>query len=141
MSRHAARERALQTLFQLDVNRVDEDEAAGHTLDIVGRGAHDGLYFRSLLRGILEKRKNVDGVIEEYSEGWKVDRMPGVDRNILRIGVYELLYEDDLPAPVILNEAVELGKIYGTERSAKFINGVLAGVLRNLPALRGTMRP
>ncbi len=141
MSRHAARERALQTLFQLDVNRVDEDEAVGHTLDIVGRDAHDGTYFRSLLRGILEKQKNVDGVIEEYSEGWKVDRMPGVDRNILRIGVYELLYEDDLPAPVILNEAVELGKMYGTERSAKFINGVLAGVLRNLPALRGTMRP
>ena len=141
MSRHAARERALQTLFQLDVNRLGEDEAATHTLDIVGHGAHDEVYFRSLLRGILETRPSLDAVIETYSEDWAVGRMPGVDRNILRIGVYELLYAADLPAPVILNEAVELGKAYGTERSAKFINGVLGGVLRDLATLRETAHP
>ncbi len=138
MSRHAARERALQTLFQLDLNRLGEDEAVTHTMDIVGHGSHDEVYFRTLLRGVLDVRPSIDKVIETYSEDWTVGRMPGVDRNILRIGVYELLYVADLPAPVILNEAVELGKAYGTERSAKFINGVLAGVLRDLAALRET---
>lgn len=136
MSRHGARERALQTLFQLDLNRMAPEEAAAHTVAIVGREEQDQAYFGLLLRGVLSARDRIDPVIAEYSQEWRVDRMPGVDRNILRIGTFELLYQEDIPPAVVLDEAVELCKEYGTERSSKFVNGVLAGMLRDLDALR-----
>lgn len=136
MSRHAARERALQTLFQLDMNRIDASVAASYTEAIVGEGDHDERYFRELLSGVLRVRERLDPVIAQYSQDWRIDRMPGVDRNILRIGAYELLFGLDIPPAVTLDEAVELSKEYGTDRSAKFVNGVLAGMLRDLDDLR-----
>lgn len=136
MSRHAARERALQTLFQLDMNRIDASQAASYTDAIVGEGDYDERYFRELLAGVLRVRGQLDPLIAQYSQDWRLDRMPGVDRNILRIGAYELLFAQDIPPAVTLDEAVELSKEYGTDRSAKFVNGVLAGMLRDLEDLR-----
>lgn len=136
MSRHAARERTLQTLFQMDINEMPPDRAVTYVDDIMGSDAHDVVYYRELLEGVLLHRKQLDVLLGEFSQEWDVDRMAGVDRNILRIGLYELLYQDDTPAPVVLDEAVELCKEYGTDRSSKFVNGVLAGLLRNIDALR-----
>lgn len=136
MSRHASRERALQTLFQMEINRTDLDRAAEFTNQVAGESEYDQAYFSALLAGVLGHRTYIDLVLRQYSEEWRLDRMPGVDRNILRIGSYELIYELDLPPAVVVNEAVELSKEYGTDRSPKFVNGVLAGMLRDIDALR-----
>lgn len=132
LSRHAARERVLQTLFQMDMNEMEAPRAVAYTHDIVGAGEYDVAYFSELLNGVIDHLTFIDDVINRYSQDWLIERMPGVDRNILRIGIYELTFASDTPAAVALNEAVELCKSFGTERSAKFVNGVLAGVLRDV---------
>lgn len=140
MSRHMARERALQTLFQMDINQMETDQAAAYTQTVVseavGENAYDLSYFTLLLNGVLKHRTYIDTVLNQYSEDWLLSRMPGVDRNVLRISAYELIYEQELPAAVAIDEAVSLCKDYGTEHSAKFVNGVLSGLLKDLPALR-----
>ena len=140
MSRHMARERALQTLFQMDINQMETDQAAAYTQTVVseavGENAYDLSYFNLLLNGVLKHRTYIDTVLNQYSEDWLLSRMPGVDRNVLRISAYELIYEQELPVAVAIDEAVSLCKDYGTEHSAKFVNGVLSGLLKDLPALR-----
>lgn len=78
-------------------------------------------------------RVDIDGILAEYAEGWTVDRMPDVDRAVLRLGVYELLWRDDIPDAVVIDEAVELAKTLSTDESPKFVNGVLGKVLREGP--------
>ena len=78
-----------------------------------------------IIRGIEQHQEDLDRIIEQYSSNWKIDRMAHVDRNILRIAVYELLYCDDIPPKVAINEAIDIGKKYGSEDSGAFINGVL----------------
>ena len=78
-----------------------------------------------IIRGVEEHRGDLDRIIEKYSSHWKIDRMAHVDRNILRIAVYELLYCDDIPPKVAINEAIDIGKKFGSEDSGAFINGVL----------------
>lgn len=136
MNRHASRQRALQTLFQMDISRADLERAAEYTLQVAGEEGSGGGYFRTLAEGVTAHQAYIDLVLRQYSEDWRLDRMPGVDRNILRIGSYELIYETDVPPAVVLNEAVELAKEYGTEESPRFINGVLAGLLKDLEGLR-----
>lgn len=135
MSRHAARERVLQTLFQMDLNHLSPTQAALFTHALLD-DEPEAEYFEGLLQGVLEKISYIDELIGEYAQDWTIDRMPGVDRNILRIGTYELIFEKDIPDAVALDEAVELSKQYGTEHSPKFINGVLAGVLQDLEDIK-----
>ncbi len=92
-----------------------------------------------LLRGSLEHREEIDAVIGAQAENWRLERMPVVDRNILRLAVYELLYESDVPHLVVVDEAIELAKQFGSEQSGRFINGLLDGVLKSRP-LPGTNR-
>ena len=82
-----------------------------------------------LVAGVLEKKKELDALIGKYATNWKVSRMPIVDRNILRAGVYELLWMDDVPAKVTVNEAIELAKSFGDDEASKFVNGILDQVL------------
>ncbi|MCX7832329.1 MAG: transcription antitermination factor NusB [Actinobacteria bacterium] len=89
-----------------------------------------------LLSGILNNKTILDEIIEKYSEGWKVSRMPVVDRNILRIGVYELLFESDTPIAVCINEAVELAKVYSTDDARRFINGVLGRIAQDAEKIK-----
>ena len=102
----------------------------------LGNGEHRGLgvgelagqvqpLVRWLARGAYEHRGEVDSLIKRFSEHWRLERMPTVDRNILRLAIYELLYRPDIPAKVSINEAVDLGKKYGSEDSGSFINGIL----------------
>ena len=133
-SRHQARERALQILFQYDIHgkpglwldevwkplQVDED-TKGFTEQIVA--------------GVIQRKVEIDAVLAKYATNWKVSRMPIVDRNILRAGLYEFLWMDDVPAKVTLDEAVELAKSFGDEEASKFVNGVLDKVLATEPRL------
>lgn len=133
MSRRKAREAALQTLFQLDFNRIDREEALQavyYERDDIQEPAKN--YAQHLVEGALEKMTEIDKVISGATTDWKIERMPGVDRNILRLAIYELKYgSEKLPPNVVINEAVELAKLFGTEESGRFVNGILGSLVKS----------
>ncbi len=127
-SRHQARERALQILFQYDIHGK-----GGPWLDQFWQEypLEDATrkFAEQLVDGVLSHRKELDALIGACATNWKVERMPIVDRNILRAGCYELLYLPEVPAKVTMNEAIELAKSFGDDEASKFVNGVLDKVL------------
>ena len=123
--RRRAREIALQVLYQREFNHVEAEEALSlfwRNFEVL-KGAME--FSERIIRGVEQHRGDLDRIIEKYSSNWKIDRMAHVDRNILRIAVYELLYCDDIPPKVAINEAIDIGKKYGSEDSGAFINGIL----------------
>jgi N utilization substance protein B len=96
-----------------------------------------GEYAEVLVRGVVEHQRRVDGLLSEHSRGWTLERMPAVDRAILRIAVFELLYSLDVPPAVVVNEAVDAAKLLSTDDSPKFVNGVLGQIAVITPQLRG----
>jgi N utilization substance protein B len=127
-SRHQSRERALQILFQYDIHGqpgvwLDEFWKQCKSTDDVKAFAEQ------LVNGVLDHKKDLDALIGKYATNWKVSRMQIVDRNILRLGAYELLWLDEVPAKVTMNEAIELAKDFGDDEAAKFVNGILDKVL------------
>jgi N utilization substance protein B len=122
--RHQARERALQILFQHDVHgkagvRLDE---FWHEYSVSDESK---AFAERLVQGVLEHKKELDATITKYATNWAVSRMPIVDRNILRAGLYELLWLDDVPAKVTMDEAIELAKSFGDDEASKFVNAIL----------------
>ena len=135
--RTKARERAVQALYQIDVAATDLDEALSRfwkSFEPVEREVRD--LAEALVRGVAEHRREVDDRIEAISTHWRLDRMARVDRNVLRLAVFELRWRDDVPVKVAINEAIELGKKYGSESSAAFVNGVLDRIASALPEAR-----
>lgn len=133
MSRRKARETALQALFQLDFNQMDKAEAmdaALHESDVLSDGART--YMQQVVEGTLSNLAAVDRLITDNSREWKVDRMPGVDRNIARIAIYEMRFGEEKITPnIVINEAVELAKKFGSDDSARFVNGILDAIAKN----------
>jgi N utilization substance protein B len=134
-TRRRAREAALQFLFQddfLDRERstsaaeLDERFGAFSLLYQVNKKARP--YARSLIGGIFDKLDEIDGAIGAHATNWRLERIAATDRNLLRVAIFELLFQDDVPAQVAINEAVEIAKRYGTQESPAFINGVLDAV-------------
>ena len=127
-SRHLSRERALQILFQYDIHgkpgvwldefwnqcKADDDVKA---------------FAERLVEGVLAKKKDLDSLIGKYATNWKISRMQILDRNILRLGTFELLWLDEVPAKVTVNEAIELARDFGDDEAAKFVNGILDKIL------------
>ena len=155
--RHEARERAVQFLFQHDLNPPDDlDEALGHfwasqraaaiagekgratwgqTIELPPLTAEEAamrLFADPLIRGALEHRDAIDALIKKYAQNWELHRMAAVDRNILRLAIYEMLHRDDIPPVVSINEAVDIAKKFSTEDSGKFVNGILDKVKSEL---------
>lgn len=131
-SRRRAREAALQMLYTMDVTGASADDAIRHFWSELGE-SRDGEDFANLLvRGFGGARDAVDARIRDVSQHWRLERMAWVDRNILRLGTYELLHVPDVPRRVTLNEAVELAKRFGNEGSAGFVNGVLDRIASEL---------
>ena len=95
-------------------------------------------YAQTLVNGTQEHLEEIDDIIRRQAEHWRLERMPAVDRNILRLAVFEFLYETDVPQLVVLDEAIELAKEFGTEQSGRFVNGVLDGILKT-QSLPGTL--
>lgn len=125
MKRRTAREKALQALFQIDVSEVDPKEAIDHVLD----GESSDTYLVKLVLGVVENLEQIDSLLQSHLEKWTMDRLATVDRNLLRLSTYELLYcREDVPANVAIDEAIEVAKIYGDEQSSKFVNGILSKV-------------
>ena len=129
--RRRAREDALSLLYSGDI--MESDPAA---LIEDGNFPEDielGEYAESLVRGVVEHQADIDERLAATSENWSVDRMPVVDRALLRLAVYEMVYVDDVPVSVAINEAVELAKVYGGEdESSRFVNGVLGRIARTM---------
>ena len=137
MIRRVAREMVLQSLFQMDFTRAEPAEALAIALEVrqdEGNGAEAAkaaAYAEKVLKGTAEKLPEIDALIGKYAINWDVKRMPGIDRNILRMAIYEMRFgEEKVPVNVAVNEAVELAKQFGTEKSARFINGVLGKLMR-----------
>lgn len=124
-TRRRAREAALKILFQMDLSGTPAEEAIAAYWDCFDLEAEGDEYAGVLVRGVAERLVDVDEAIRKASTRWRIDRMALVDRNVLRIGAYELLYLGDIPTRVALDEAIELGKRFGSEESGAFINGVL----------------
>jgi N utilization substance protein B len=131
--RRKAREVALQFLYQLDLNGADdpapaEDEFwARHPVDDEARAFAD-----TLVRGTKANQTKIDHLIAQFTEHWDLDRMAVVDRNLLRLAVYELLWQSAVPAKVTINEAIEIAKKFGTRESGRFVNGVLDRIHKEL---------
>jgi N utilization substance protein B len=125
LERRRARHQALHILYQREIT----EQPVGRILSEGTSNVEDGEpteYCRDLVLGVEAHQARIDRLIEETSENWTLSRMPLVDRNILRVAVYEMLYhDDDVPDSVAINEAVEMAKVYGGEDSSKFVNGVL----------------
>ncbi len=133
-TRRRAREFALQVLYQIDVTHREVDKALKLFWDnfVSDEEARD--FCERLVRGVVEHRDEINRLIESQAEHWKMSRMTRIDRNILRLAVYEFLYCEDIPPKVTMNEAVDIGKKFGTEESGAFINGILDGISQHLGA-------
>lgn len=133
-TRHLIRTIILQTLYEWDFYNKKADLAAvlDRNLQEFGPGIDEPEFAWKILKGIVEHMKDIDAVIERVAPEWPIDQIAVIDRNVLRIGLYELFYADktEVPAKVAINEAIEIAKNYGGINSPKFINGVLGTVFR-----------
>ncbi|REB10060.1 transcription antitermination factor NusB [Sporosarcina sp. BI001-red] len=121
MKRREAREKAVQTLFQLDGTTLPVEEAISY----ITEGPIDSFY-EMLVKGTREKQESIDEVLTGKLENWSLDRLPKIERTVLRLAIFELLYNEDVPHKVAVNEAIELCKTFGDEKSGRFVNGVLS---------------
>jgi transcription antitermination factor NusB len=132
--RHRARELAIQVLFQMEYTPGDPGESFDRVCESFGPPKDVRAYSREVVAGVWEKKADLDRLIRRSSKNWRMERMSRVDRNILRIAIYEVLYRKDVPPKVSIDEAVELGKQYGSEESGAFINGILDHIYNELKA-------
>lgn len=132
-ARRSGREAALQMLFQLEASGVTPD----HAIELFWRSFEEAdpegkAYADQIVRGVSENQGRIDDKITTASKNWRLERMSRVDRNLLRLGTWELMFHSDVPRAVILDEAVELAKSFGTDESSGFVNGVLDRIAEDL---------
>ena len=130
--RRRSRELAVQVLFQLEFHTDNPEKSFDLICENFESPKGIRPYARELVQGVCEHRAELDDLIREASENWRLERMPFLDRSILRMAVYEILFVSDVPPKVSIDEAVELGKRYGGKDSGGFLNGVLDRIFKNL---------
>jgi N utilization substance protein B len=128
-ARSKARKRAVDLLYEADLRGADPVSTLAERIALADPPISD--YTVELVEGVTEHRQAIDELLSSYAEGWTLERMPGVDRAVLRVGLYELLWSADVPDAVAIDEAVELAKVLSTDESPRFVNGLLGRVLRN----------
>lgn len=136
-SRHLARSIVLQSLYEWDFNtdkKLDLEKILEKNIKEFGPGIDEGEFINNLAKGVQKHRDQIDKIIEKSAPEWPISQITIVDRNVLRIGIYELLFGDkkEVPPKVAINEAIELAKNYGGESSGRFINGVLGTIYREI---------
>jgi len=129
-ARRKARELALQMLFQYDMAGNEPDTIVTTFEDLQKSKANTREFAVRIFRGTVDHLSDIDEMIQAQAENWRLSRMAVVDRNIIRMSVYEFLHESDTPKLVIIDEAVEIAKKFGTQKSSQFINGILDGILK-----------
>jgi N utilization substance protein B len=150
MRRRLARELALQCLYQIEMNDVSAEAAIDHVLEeaqtedeaklMQEKDQISAQYVTELVKGTASRRSDIDALLSDYLKGWQMDRLSKVDRQILRLAAYEMIYRDDVPPKVVVNEAIEMAKLFGTEESGKFVNGVLGQLIKDAEAIRGRVQ-
>ena len=138
-ARSKARKRALDILFEADQRSVPALTVLARRVELAEPAVNE--HTIRLVEGVVLQTDRIDGLIETYAEGWPLDRMPAVDRALLRLAVYELLYCDDVPSSVVIDEAVELAKSLSTDDSPSFVNGLLSRILSIKSSLVPTVPP
>jgi N utilization substance protein B len=126
--RRKARELALQALFEIDLAGHDPSEVMSRTTENSNLSPEGTAFVRELMEGVVLNREKIDEQIRHFAPAWPLDQMAVVDRNILRLAIYELLHNNKVPVKVAINEAVELAKSFGADSSPRFINGVLSSI-------------
>jgi len=135
-NRHLARTIALQTLFAWDFNgqkSEDLDSLIENNFTHFAPNFDDGGFVKELIFGVSDHLEEIDGLIRRHATEWPLEQITWVDRNVLRLGIYELLYAENIPSRVAINEAIEVAKNFGGDSSGKFINGVLGAIYAELP--------
>lgn len=127
-TRRRSRELAMQALFYMDMTHNNSEENLELFCKNYTPPKKAFPFFFKLVKGVMHTGSEVDSIIERFSSNWKISRMVGVDRNVIRIAVYEMLCCHDIPPKVSINEAIEIGKKFGTEESGAFINGILDSI-------------
>lgn len=133
-NRHLLRTVALQALFEWDFNNRQGDisEIIKHALEEFAGGAEDTEFAVELVNGVIETLDELDKIIVETAPEWPIQQITVIDRNVLRLGIYELMFSKKVPPKVVINEAVEMGKRFGGESSGKFVNGVLGTLYKKI---------
>lgn len=131
MTRRAAREEAFKIIFQIDLGKNSWNDVLSRNLKDSTLSEAGQLFLKQLVEGTMAHLTEIDAEITKYAQDWKLDRMLSTDRNILRMSLYELKFQNNIPVGVSVNEAVELAKIYGDDDSGKFINGILGNIIRS----------
>ncbi|WP_106768082.1 transcription antitermination factor NusB [Paenibacillus faecalis] len=150
MKRRVLREIAVQSLYQMEMNEVDSAEAVSMILSeaaeeneterVIGDEVKVRETVLQLVNGLWTAREKIDSVLSQYLKGWQISRLSRVDRQVLRLAVYELAFREDVPGKVAVNEAIELAKHFGTEESGKFVNGVLGRMLQDLDEVKAKLQ-
>ncbi|MFD3258723.1 transcription antitermination factor NusB [Paenibacillus lentus] len=146
MKRRLAREIAIQSLYQMEMNEVDAEEAVSMLMaEAAGENESEvevtevnktTSFVLELVRGTWEHKAAIDEMLADYLKNWQVSRLSKVDRQVLRLAVYEMVFRNDVPGKVAVNEAIELAKHFGVEESGKFVNGVLGKMIHDLEKLK-----
>jgi len=133
-NRHLSRTVAMQALYEWDFNasRGDLEEITKRSIDSFAPGIDDPKFIHDLITGVKAHQAEIDAIIEKTAPEWPLDQITIIDRNILRLGIFELMYAKEVPPKVAINEAVELGKTFGGSSSGKFVNGVLGTLYRQM---------
>lgn len=129
-ARRKARELALQMLFQFDMSGNAPDMIISTFEELQKSKPNTREFATKIFRGTVDHIASIDDMIQEQAENWRLSRMAAVDRNIIRMSIYEFMHENDTPKLVIIDEAIEIAKKYGTQKSSQFINGILDGILK-----------
>lgn len=130
--RRKARSIALQALYEIDSVQHDPGETLRHLLEETGLSAENVNFARELVDGVVKYKEKLDAQIHRYAPAWPTEQIAVIDRNILRLAIFEILIDNKLPVKVAINEAIELAKNFGGDSSSKFINGVLGAVSANI---------
>jgi len=129
--RHKAREYALQGLYMYEVSKSSIENIIEFEWLDEKISKNSEKFARKLIEGVISKLENIDFIIKDYSKNWKFERISVIDKSILRLAIFELLFMEDIPSTVTINECIELGKTFGGESSGQFINGILDAVKKN----------
>jgi len=127
-ARRKARTLTLQALYEIDSVGHKVEEVVSRLLGKKGLSAENVTFARELINGVIQNKEKIDRHIEEFAPAWPIEQIPAVDRNILRLAIFEILLDNKVPVKVAINEAVELAKTFGSDSSPKFVNGVLGSI-------------
>lgn len=150
MKRRLGRELAVQSLYQMEMNEVAALDAVSMLISEAGNENEGEVkledadrlteYVLSLVNGVWTNKTALDDLLGSYLKGWQISRLSRVDRQILRLAAYEMIFAEDVPAKVAVNEAIELSKHFGTEESGKFVNGVLGKMIQDADDLKSKLK-